>query len=92
MLLTVLAHDADPTVRAAAIFAAGFRRIGPLAEGLAAAAETDPVEFVRADAVTLLARHVRASARAERALDNVARNDASAEVRRLAHGGNEPRP
>jgi hypothetical protein len=92
ILLAVLAHETDPTVRAAAIFAAGFRRIGPLADGLAIAAETDPVEFVRADAVTLLARHVRASARAARALDYVAHNDASAEVRRLALRGDEQRP
>jgi HEAT repeat protein len=56
LLVATLRRDGDPTVRAAAIFAAGFRKLEPLADALAEAAQSDPVDFVRAGAATLLAR------------------------------------
>jgi HEAT repeat protein len=56
LLAATLRRDRDPTVRAAALFAAGFRDLDPLADALADAARNDPVEYVRAGAVTLLAR------------------------------------
>jgi HEAT repeat protein len=84
LLLATLRRDREPTVRAAALFAAGFRPIEPLADGLSETAESDPVEYVRANAVALLARHPGASARAARALGFVARNDPAPAVRQLA--------
>jgi HEAT repeat protein len=86
-LLATLRRDRDATVRAAAIFAAGFRPLPPLAAGLAETAENDPADFVRADAVRLLARHPDASERVARALRYVARNDPAPDVRRLAEDG-----
>ena len=84
LLVGILRRDREPTVRAAALFAAGFRPIEPLAEGLAETAETDPVEYVRANAVTLLSRHLGDSPRVARAIGFVAHNDPAPGVRRLA--------
>jgi HEAT repeat protein len=56
LLAATLRRDADPTVRAAAVFAAGFRKVEPLADALNEAAQGDPAEFVRSGAATLLAR------------------------------------
>jgi HEAT repeat protein len=84
LLLATLRRDRDPTVRAAALFAAGFRPIEPLADGLSETAESDPVEYVRANAVALLSRHPGASPRAARALGFVARNDPAPAVRQQA--------
>jgi len=84
LLVGLLRSDRDPTVRAAAIFAAGFRDVGPLVEGLAETAETDPVESVRTDTVTLLARYANTSPRVTRALVYAADNDPKSNVRQLA--------
>jgi HEAT repeat protein len=84
LLIATLRRDRDPTVRAAALFAAGFRPIDPLADGLAETAVNDPVEYVRANAVALLSRHQDASPRVSRALNFVARNDPAAGVRQMA--------
>jgi hypothetical protein len=84
LLLALLHGDRDPAVRAAAIFAAGFRDLGPLVDGLAETAEGDPVESVRADAVTLLARYANAWPHATRALAYAADNDPKASVRQVA--------
>jgi HEAT repeat protein len=87
LLATTLRRDHDPTVRAAAIFAAGFRKLDPLlADALADTAQADPVEYVRAGAVTLLAHNRQASPRVERALANVASTDPKPDLRRLAAG------
>jgi hypothetical protein len=59
LLAATLRGDQDPTVRAAAVFAAGFRKLGPLVDALADAAENDPVDYVRSGAVTLLAHKRR---------------------------------
>ena len=56
LLVTTLRRDHDPTVRAAAIFAAGFRKLDPLVGALSDTAQSDPTDYVRAGAVTLLAR------------------------------------
>jgi len=84
LLLATLRRDREPTVRAAALFAAGFRPIEPLADGLSETALSDPIEYVRANAVAVLARHPGASPRAARALGFVARNDPAPAVRQLA--------
>jgi HEAT repeat protein len=91
LLVGLLRSDRDPTVRAAAIFAAGFRDLGPLAEGLAETAETDPVESVRTDTVTLLARYANASPRVTRALAYAADNDPKPTVRQIARAALERR-
>ena len=56
LLAATLRGDHDPTVRAAALFAAGFRKLGPLVDALVETAENDPIEYVRSGAVTLLVR------------------------------------
>jgi HEAT repeat protein len=56
LLAATLRRDSDATVRAAAVFAAGFRKLEPLTDALSEAAQADPAEFVRAGAATLLAR------------------------------------
>jgi hypothetical protein len=63
LLAATLRKDADSTVRAAAVFAAGFRKLEPLVDALAEAAQGDPAEFVRAGAATLLARRAGSSTR-----------------------------
>jgi hypothetical protein len=86
LLAATLGRDQDATVRAAAIFAAGFRKLDPLADALAATAETDRIDYVRAGAVTLLARNREISPRIARALAYVASNDPKPDLRRLAAG------
>jgi len=56
LLAATLRRDGDATVRAAAVFAAGFRKLDNLVDSLTEAADSDPAEFVRAGAATLLAR------------------------------------
>jgi len=63
LLATTLRRDPDSTVRAAALFAAGFRKPEPLADALGEAARSDPAEFVRSGAVKLLSRGRDGSAR-----------------------------
>ena len=57
LLAVTLGRDRDPTVRAAALFAAGFRPLGPLVDVLIDTAQNDPIDYVRAGAVTLLAQN-----------------------------------
>jgi len=57
LLVATLRRDHDPTVRAAAVFAAGFRKLDPLVGALSDTAQSDPTDYVRAGAVTLLARN-----------------------------------
>ena len=73
-------------MRAAAIFAAGFRKLDPLVDAIADSAQRDPADYVRAGAVTLLARNRQLSPRIERALADVASNDPKPDLRRLAAG------
>ena len=63
LLAVTLGRDHDPTVRAAAIFAAGFRPLGPLVDALVDTAQNDPIDYVRAGAVTLLAQNREVSSR-----------------------------
>lgn len=86
LLATTLRRDHDPTVRAAAIFAAGFRKLDPLVDAIAESAQHDPADYVRAGAVTLLARNRQLSPRIERALADVATNDPKPDLRRIAAG------
>jgi HEAT repeat protein len=57
LIASTLRRDRDSTVRAAALFAAGFRKLDPLSGALTETAQNDPVEYVRSGAVTLLARN-----------------------------------
>lgn len=84
LLVGLLRTDRDPAVRAAAIFAAGFRDLAPLVDGLAETAESDPVESVRTDSVTLLSRYATGWPRVTRALAYAADNDPRSSVRQIA--------
>ena len=86
LLAATLRRDHDATVRAAAIFAAGFRKLDPLVDAIADCAQRDPADYVRAGAVTLLARNRQLSPRIERALADVTSNDSKPDLRRLAAG------
>lgn len=92
LLIGLLRSDRDATVRAAAIFAAGFRDLGPLVDALAETAETDPVESVRTDSVTLLARYANLSPRVTRALAYAADNDPKSHLRVIARRALDGRP
>jgi hypothetical protein len=63
LLAATLRRDTDATVRAAAVFAAGFRKLDPLVDALTETSQSDPAEFVRAGAATLLARPRSSSTR-----------------------------
>ena len=63
LIAATLRHDRDSTVRAAALFAAGFRKLEPLSGALKETAQNDPVEYVRTGAVTLLAHNRQPAAR-----------------------------
>lgn len=86
LLAATIASDHDPGVRAAAIFAAGFRRpLGAaLGEALLRAAKADPADYVRSGAVTLLRRNPDSSPRVAETLAWVADHDAKPGVRRQA--------
>jgi hypothetical protein len=79
-----LRHDASPTVRAAAIFAAGFRDVTTYADALADCAQKDPDAVVRSAAVDALARIVATQPRASEALAWVAKNDPKPALRQRA--------
>jgi hypothetical protein len=57
LIAVTLRRDRDSTVRAAALFAAGFRKLDPLSEALTETAHNDPVDYVRSGAVALLSRN-----------------------------------
>ena len=86
LLSLTIASDSDPSVCAAAIFSAGFRRpLGPLiGEALVRAAREASADYVRSDAVNLLRQHPEASPRAVETLAWVAEHDSRPGVRRLA--------
>jgi HEAT repeat protein len=86
LLAETLTSDRSPSVRLAAMFAAGFRHpMGPLlGEALVRAARTDPFEYVRSDALTLLRQNHADVPRAAETLAWVAEHDDKPGVRRLA--------
>jgi hypothetical protein len=86
LLSLTIASDSDPSVCAAAIFSAGFRRpLGPLiGEALVRAAREASADYVRSDAVNLLRQHPEASPRVVETLAWVAEHDSRPGVRRLA--------
>jgi HEAT repeat protein len=85
-LSAAIASDADPAVRADAIFAAGFHRpLGlPLVDALLRVARGDSVDYVRSNAITLLRRNSDASPDIAKTLAWVAINDPKPGIRRLA--------
>ena len=85
-LSAAIASDADPGVRADAIFAAGFHRpLGlRLVDALLQVARGDSVDYVRSNAITLLRRNSDASPDIARTLAWVAINDPKPGIRRLA--------
>jgi hypothetical protein len=84
LLSAIMAADLDPTVREAAIFAAGFRApTVPLGEALERAARSDPAESVRNKAVALLRQNPQASPGISDTLAWVAGHDSTPGIRRL---------
>ena len=86
LLAATIKDDHDPGVRAAAIFAAGFRHpIHPiLVEALVTVAKSDSAEHVRSSSISLLAQKRKAFPRITETIAWVARNDPKEGVRRLA--------
>lgn len=84
LLAATIERDAHPTVRAAAIFAAGFRPVSPVLTALLNAAEKDKSDFVRSDAVTLLGHNLSAGPEVAPTLQRISEHDAKPGVRRLA--------
>jgi len=86
LLGAAITSDGDAGVRAAAIFAAGFRHpIGPqIGQALVRAAKADPAESVRSGAITLLRENPGASPETAETLAWIAGHDAKPGVRRLA--------
>jgi hypothetical protein len=83
-LIEAMRQDPSPVVRAAAIFAAGFRDPTPFAEHLAPLALADPAGYVRNAAVALLGRALTTAPVATSTLAHVAQHDPRAEIRALA--------
>lgn len=84
LIAAAMTGDHDPAVRAAAVLAASFRPIGPLVEPLAHAVRADPVEYVRSEAIDMVANHVDESPLLGQALLDAATSDSSPGIRRLA--------
>ncbi len=94
-LATLIHDDHSPAVRAAAIFATGFRPLAPLLEPLVRAVTDDAVDYVRIAAIGALAGHLADSPLIENALVLAARRDPQASVRRVARqtlGSRFPNP
>ena len=91
LIATAMTDDRDPTVRAAAVRAAASRPIGPMADALAHAVRSDPVEYVRTDAIQAVGRHVDESTQIQQALVAAATSDASPGVQRMARQALGPR-
>jgi hypothetical protein len=86
LLSAAITGDHDPSVRAAAIFAVSFRHpIGQaIGEALLRAANSDPFEYVRSAAITLLRQNPNASPGIAQTLAWIAEHDSKPGVRRLA--------
>ncbi len=84
LLARSMTEDLDARVRAAAIFAAGFRREDPFVTPTARAATHDRAEYVRSAAVVLLARMQAGFPDAVAALQRVAKEDPSSTLRQKA--------
>jgi hypothetical protein len=86
VLSAAITSDLDPAVRSDALFAVGFRRplSSQLGEALVHAARTDPIDYVRSNAVMLLRQNPGASPSVVTTLAWVAEHDPKPGIRRLA--------
>jgi hypothetical protein len=91
LIATAMTDDRDPTVRSAAVRAAASRPIGPMADALAHAVRSDPVEYVRTNAIQAVTPHIDESALIQQALVAAATSDASKGVQRMARQALGPR-
>ncbi len=91
LIARAMKDDADPSVRAAAVFASTFRPLSPLLEALSHTIEADPVDYVRTAAIEAVANHIDESPLVEKALVTAAAKDSVAGVRRLAREALGPR-
>jgi hypothetical protein len=86
LLANVMTSDTDPAVRAAAIFAAHFRRPlpAPLVDALLHDATADSIDYVRSDAVAVLQQNPEASPDIPEILARIADRDTNPGIRRQA--------
>ena len=88
LLSETITADADPQVRAAAIFSTSFRHTSStIADALIQAARRDPAELVRSAAIAQLRAHADVSPNIADTLAWVAEHDPRPSVRRLAREG-----
>jgi hypothetical protein len=90
LLAAAMVSDSDSTVRADAIFATRFRHPLPdqLADALMRTASSDPITYVRSDALAVLIQNPAASPRIAETLAKIAESDADAGIRRQAREAN----
>ena len=74
-IASTITGDPDPQVRAAAIFAASFRRMDAVVDALLQAASTDQMDYVRNNAIALLRQHPDASPAITETLARIAEHD-----------------
>jgi hypothetical protein len=91
LIAATMANDQSAEVRLAAASTARFRRVAPLLEALAHAAESDPSESVRIEAINVLSLHLDDAPLAEQALALAAAKDPKSDIRRLARKALGPR-
>jgi HEAT repeats len=84
LLANVMTSDADPEVRAAAIFATHFRSPlpAPLVDALLHEATADSIDYVRSNAVALLQNNPQASPNIPETLASIADHDTNPGIRR----------
>jgi hypothetical protein len=86
LLAARMVADSSPSVRRGAVFASGFRPLGPLLPALEAALRSDPVDAVRLDVVRLLGANRTEVASAAQLLRRASESDPNAEIRQIAAG------
>ena len=83
-LAEAMTGDGDARVRDAAVFAAGFRPVEPLVAALVKTVTSDPVEYVRAGALSIHLRHLDGPHQIRETVAQVAEHDPKPGVRRVA--------
>jgi HEAT repeat protein len=84
LLAAAISGDKDAQVRAAAIFAAGYRSLAPFIDVLIRAMKADTADYVRNAAMALAGAHRNTSPKIDEALLFVAEHDPKPALRRVA--------
>ena len=83
-MAAAISGDEDAQVRAAAIFALGYRSLAPFIDVLIQAMKADSADYVRNAAMALVGAHRDASPKIDEALLFVAEHDPKPALRRVA--------